>query len=659
MCMLLPRCCRFFKYVFSLGLIIGLCLPLTAQKTKPKPADFGIKSKKALEYFMMGESLSQRRQQREAIAAYKEALEKEPEFARALYRIGTNEYFLKNYPEALTYLMKAREVDSLSYNPYYIAESLFYTGEYADAIPHYELFLERKRGRKRELINAAMNLRNASFAAHSIQNPIEFAPQNLGAEINSRFDEYLPYLTADDSYLLFTAKRPDAIGGFNPELQDYAEDFYFSRLVDGKWQEAENLGVPINTPYNEGAPSISQDGNTIYFTACNRIDGLGSCDIYVAHKEGDSWGLPENLGPKVNSPAWDSHPYFSHDGKFLFFTSVRGGGKGGQDIWMSRWENGEWSEAENLGAAINTPGQESSPFLHADGVSLYFASDFHPGFGKSDIFRSQKQIDDSWGRPKNLGYPLNTNARELNIFINASGDKGLINSTREGGFGKSDIYEFKVDSSIRPKPATFLRGWVIDSVSDEPLSALINLVDIESGDTLRQVSTNSSDGKFLMSLPLEKEYAASVQAPGYLFASKRFVLSRVEDGSQYFDIRIPLVAVKAGSQVVLRNIFFATGSYELSETSVPELNVLYKFLTTNPNLEIEIQGHTDDVGSDKDNLSLSQQRADAVRDYLVEMGIPQERISSKGYGENQPIADNETEEGRSENRRTAFKVVAE
>ncbi|MEO0468408.1 MAG: OmpA family protein [Bacteroidota bacterium] len=632
---------------------------LCFSQTKPKPADFGIKSKKAMNLYFDGLQQARYRAREQAIGLFKEAIEIEPDFAHAHFQLGLNAYVRKKKEDALTHLEKAYELRPSEFRSinFYLGETYFLNAKYEEAADLLGKFVAGKQGRKQDLARAARNLRHARFAAAAIQTPVDFKPINLGSGVNTDRDEYLPFLTADDQFLLFTSRRPEGTGGFNRGLGDYPEDFYTSAYQEGSWQKAKNLGAPINTEENEGAASISQDGRIIFFTACNLPDGIGSCDIYFSYREGDNWTEPVNLGPNVNTEAWESKPCLSADGKTLYFSSNQPGGNGGRDLWYSEYVGGQWTKAKNLGAPINTVGNEDSPFLHADGKSLYFSSDFHPGFGSRDLFVSYLSPLDEWTDPQNLGYPLNTSADENNIFISAGAKRGFMNSDREGGYGRSDLYEFTMDERIRPQIATFLRGITRDSITKTPVPSHITLVDVESGDTIRDMRSGRSDGKFLMSLPLEREYAALVTAKGYLFASKNFYLKDLPQET-YFDLTIDLIPLKKGVKVVLNNIFFESGDSELRESSKAELAFLVYYMQQNRNMRIEIQGHTDDIGTDADNLRLSQSRANAVKAYLESQGIPDSRVQATGYGEKQAIAPNDTEEGRAKNRRTEFKVVS-
>lgn len=630
--------------------------PLLSQKLKPK--DFGIKSKKALNYYLEGKEQDRYRARPEAIEAFEKAIEIEPTFSNAHFFKGVNHLILFEFEAARKHLHLADSLNPAAFGgmDFHLGQALFFTENYEEAVPRYEAYLKAGRGGPTYVKTATVHLRKAYFAKEAIKNPVDFKPTNLGSGINSKEDDTMPYLTADDQTLLFVSRRSSSTGGFNRMLKGYPEDFYMSKKVNGEWQPAENVGPPLNTVRNEGGPCLTQDGRMLYFTVCNKEDGFGNCDLYRSFWVKDNWSEPENLGPAVNSEAWDSQPCLSQNGKRLYFASNRKGGKGRSDIWYCELQNGKWSAAKNLEGPINSPGDEDAPFLHADGVSLYFASDYHNGFGNADLFVSYSFDDGKWSDPKNLGYPINTAAEEGYIFVNAKGTRGFINSRRDGGLGKNDLLEFVLDEDIRPKQATFLRGLTRDSITRAPVQARIHLVDVERNDTVRTLYSGRGDGKFLMSLPLEREYAAFVEAPRYLFASKNFYLKSLGEET-YFDLTIDLTPIRPGKQVRLDNLFFEFNSYDLKPESEPELRFLLTFLSRNPRMRIEIQGHTDNVGSDEVNLTLSQQRAESVMNYLLEKGIKPERVQAKGYGESVPEVANDTPESRKRNRRTEFKIL--
>lgn len=650
----LPKPSRFISFGFLLA-ILGLPAEVLAQK--PKPADFGIESKKALEFYLQGQQLAEWRDRDGAILAYQEAINLEPDFAHAHYELGIQDYVKRNYNDAFRHLTIASKMQAeFPAIGFYLGESAFYTSRYEEAFQYLGQFVKSGQGRPQDLKVATANLRHAEFARVAIKDSFPINRINMGEAINSPNHDFLPYLTADGQTLLFVSRRQESTGGYNPQLNDYDEDFFYSEKTDGKWQPAKNLGPPINTELNEGAAAMTQDGKTIYFTACNRDDGFGNCDIYVSRWTGKGWSEPENLGRTVNTEYKETQPALSHDGKFLYFSSNRPGGQGMGDIWVCRKDGAGWGPAENLGPAVNTPGNEEGPFIHADGVSLYFASNIHPGFGGSDLFVSYQQTDGTWGAPVNLGYPLNTSASETNLFVSTQGDQAFITAIREDGVGRADIYELTLPEKVRPKISTFLRGLVRDSVTRAPVYARLRILDLATGDTIRNELTGRSDGRFLMSLPGGKDYAALVNAPNYLFASRNFSLKNLA-GDTYFDLIIDLSPIRKNVEVVLQNIFFDTGKWDLKSESEVELDFLRDFLTNNPGLRIEIQGHTDDVGKDSDNLLLSQNRANAVRDWLIGKGISASRLTSVGYGESQPLVPNDSDESRAKNRRTQFKVI--
>ena len=653
---------RVSAWLFSLicCLLLGASLVQAQPVPKKKPSDFGIKSKKAFDFYERGIQEAQYRDYRKAVEMYQEALKIEPNFAEAYFQMGACYYALHEYKSAYEALGKAKSMIA-DPNPmlyYYFAESAFREDHFQEALDNYNKFLSLNPSVPKNIYQSAeKNKKSAEFAAKAVAKAIRFEPLNLGDSINSEGDEYLPYLTADGQTIFFTSRRPGCIGGYNREYRDYTEDFYYAVRKNGQWSRAENLGPPINTEMNEGAPSFSPDGQYVYFAACHRKDGYGDCDLFVSKLVGNKWSTPQNLGPIINTPAWESQPCISNDGRTLYFSSTRPGGEGGQDIWYSRLEKGRWTAPQNLGKPVNTPGSELSPFLHADGKTLYFSSDYHPGFGSLDLFTSSYD-GQAWSNPVNLGYPLNSSAGEGNIFVSTKGDTAYINSSRVSGKGRSDIYVFELDPSIRPSYTTYVRGFVTEKGSKKPLEANVVFVNIATGDTIRAVATNSATGKYMLTLPLEQEYAAFVDKKGYLFASQHFSLKNINPAkTPYFDVDIELQALQVGIDVIMSSVFFETNKYNLLDASKAELDHLVAFMKLNSSMKVEIGGHTDNVGSDKDNEILAANRAQEVKKYLISKGIVAERVSSKGYGEREPIADNNVAEGRALNRRTVCKII--
>ncbi len=472
-----------------------------------------------------------------------------------------------------------------------------------------------------------------------------FAPQNLGDSINSDALEYFPSFTIDGSKMIFTRRIASD------------EDFYESNFIDGKWSKAAALGGKINTNLNEGAQNISQDGQLLIFTGCNYPEGEGSCDLYFSVQTKNGWSDPQNLGPVVNTDFWESSPSLSPDKKDLYFASSRAGGFGGRDIWVThRLPTGKWSRPENLGEAINTSGDESCPFMHADNETLYFNSNGQPGYGMTDLFYSKKVNDSSWTVAKNLGYPVNTIDDQGSLVVAADGKTAYYASDGTDTKGGLDIYSFQLREDIRPLRTWWVKGKVFDKKTQEGLPSSVELTDLKTGNPVSRIQTDE-DGNYLVTLPVGKDYAFNVNRKNYLFYSDHFSLAGNNPDS-VFTVNIPLQPIEKGATIVLKNIFFETGKFDLQNESRSELDKLVSLLQDNPNLKIQIDGHTDNTGTEKDNLVLSANRARSVVDYLLGRSVNAQRLSYKGFGAGRPVASNATEQGRALNRRTELSVTA-
>jgi len=318
--------------------------------------------------------------------------------------------------------------------------------------------------------------------------------------------------------------------------------------------------------------------------------------------------------------------------------------------------SGSWGKPDKIKGFVNTPQNEESVLIHPDGRTIYFSSNGHPGMGGLDIFVSRLQADGTWGKPENLGYPINTNSDENSLLVAADGKLAFFASDREGGYGDLDLYSFILPEAARPIPVTYAKGKVFDQLSFKELEARFELIDLETGELVVESFSDPVSGEFLVTLAVNRDYALNVSRPNYLFYSENFSLKGVKEGEPFF-LKVPLQKIKTGSSVVLNNVFFDTDKFELKPQSRIELMKLVDFLQVNPSLRIELGGHTDNVGSDEANISLSQKRAQSVVDFLIQNGIESKRLSSKGYGESKPIADNANEAGRAQNRRTEFKVI--
>jgi outer membrane protein OmpA-like peptidoglycan-associated protein len=587
-----------------------------------------------------------------------------------------------DYPQAITLLQKAISADSkfieahallgdilhqtknnkgsvdefnkvIALNPDYsravyvkVGEMEISEGLYAEALIHLKKYIGFAGIPEGNRYHAQKLIKDCLFAMDALKHPITFKPINMGPNINTAADEYSPVATADDKTIIYTR-----------QIQ-LNEDFYQSSKTDDGWQKSVYLSERINTPnYNEGSESISQDGKFLFFTGCNRPDGRGRCDIYVAQKKGDSWGKPFNLSPPVNTSGWESQPSISADGRTLFFVSNRKGGYGGYDIWKSTLGPQGWAEPENLGPNINTSYNEQSPFIHPDDSTLYFCSNGWPGMGNQDLFVSRLGKDGKWQAPKNLGSPINTHGDESGLSLTANGSYAFFSSNKLDGFGGFDIYTFEMPVDLRPHQVTYVKGFVSDAKTKEPLESAVQIMALESNKPVYQDYSSPDRGDFLATIATGKNYGLNISKPGYLFHSENFSLVNHTLGNP-FNINVLLQPIEIGNKVILKNVFFDTNKYNLQPESRSELQKLIEFLQLNPSVYIEISGHTDDVGNDELNQKLSENRAKSVYDYLISGKIDPARMVFAGYGKTQPIGPNTNDEERARNRRTEFKIMA-
>lgn len=598
----------------------------------------------------------------EAINAFDKAIKKEPTFIDA-YLLRAEAYsVMKKEVQALADYEKVIQLDS-AYAPkiYFSRARMAWEREnYAEVETQLNLFLRFYKTQDDLRVQAYKRLEDAKFIPYALAHPVPFKPVNLGPKVNSEFEEYLPALTADNSALYITRRV-----GYGRNVQ---EDFYVSRRdTSGEWGVAKNVGPPINTDGNEGAESISADGKFIVYTVCNRPEDFGACDLYYSENIGGKWSRPQNIGNVINTKDWESQPSVTANADGLFFTRAPNSMQGNSEIMFAkRKPDGTWEEPKPV-YEINTYEREESPFIHPDGQTLYFRSKGYPGFGSYDIYLSHKQPDGKWGKPENIGYPINTPGNEGDIIVDLTGKLAYYNSDMEGGYGGSDIYTFELPESARPKPVTYVKAIVYDAVTKERLMASTEMITLADGKSFLKKITDK-DGSFMVCLPAGQDYALNVTRKGYLFGSENFSLTEGHSADKPFTVNIYLQPVPtasttttttptAGTPIILKNVFFESASAALRNESKSELDRLKNMLADNPNLKIQIGGHTDNVNSDAANIKLSTDRANAVRDYLIQGGIAPTRLTAKGYGESQPIDTNDTPEGRQRNRRTEFTVV--
>lgn len=604
-------------------------------------------NKKAQSFYQQAGQLLEKTDYVAAELVLKNAVAEDPMFQGAYILLANVQRIQKKYADAKASYLKSMLIDS-NIQPavlYNLAETEFAAQEFDKAKKHFADFLMQDNSSDRAK-SAKKYLLDCGFAVVAINKPVKYSPVNLGKGVNTGNAEYFPALTADGGTLVFTRQ----IGG--------NEDFWTSQFQNNVWSEATPLSTKINTSrFNEGAQTISPDGKYLFFTGCNRPDGLGRCDIYVSHREGKDWGEPYNVGKPVNSEYWESQPAISPDGRTLYFISNRPGGSGGYDIWKSTiTDETKWGAAVNLGPEVNTPFDENTPFLHADGRTLYFSSDGWPGFGHKDIYYSRMDDTGKFKKPTNMGYPINSFEDENGLIVSADGSSGMFSSNFKDGFGLQDIYRFGIPEVAKPLKITYVKGVVKDKDTKKTMESNVQVIDLNTNRPVFDDYTDPETGNFLAVMPIGSNYLFNVNAEGYMFYSENFELKQ-SDINKPYQIEVYIEKIKPGGNVTLRNIFFDTNKFNLLPASVKELDLLIDFLQQNASVNIEIQGHTDNVGDNKLNQKLSLDRASAVYNYLVKNQINPQRLTFKGFGSTKPIADNTTEAGRKNNRRTTFVIT--
>ena len=636
--------------------------------------------KKGDEIFEQGEAYY-----RDALPYYLKAQAFNPNNAKLNFKIGLAYLHSFEKKKAYDYILKAFALD-----PQVDKKIRYYTGrvyhlnsEWDKAIQEYSIYLNSIKD-KNEIKDVNKKIEECKNGKILSQNPVRVWVDNLGPEVNTSFNEYSPVITTDESVLMFTSRRPGGVGNkMDEKKNEYFEDIWVSYKSGKKWTTAVNLGPPVNTESHDAVVCLSPDGQKLIIYQ----GGVNGGDLFISYLVGKVWSKPENLGKAINSEAHESSASFSYDGKILYFVSDRKGGYGGHDIYYSEInEKGKFEKAVNIGPVINTEYDEEAVYMMPDGKTMYFASKGHNSIGGYDVFKTTFE-NGQWTKPVNLGIPINTPDDDIFFALAGSGRRAYYSSASLNGYGGMDLYKvtilgpekqpllntqdqllamaaqpitnLKVEKAVevtKPK-MTLLKGIVYDAKTNEPLEAILNLIDNEKNVILASFKSNAATGKYLVTLPSGKNYGIAVQRDGYLFHSENFNLPA---DAEYQEVTkdIPLKKIEIGNAIVLKNIFFDFDKATLRPESYNELDRLVQLLTENPNIKVEISAHTDSKGSDEYNLKLSQKRAESVVNYLIGKGIPASRLIAKGYGETQPIDTNDTEEGRQNNRRVEFKIIS-
>jgi outer membrane protein OmpA-like peptidoglycan-associated protein len=615
---------------------------------------------KAQELYAQSIKLFGERKAGEAIPFMEQAIKQDPTFTDAYLKLGQLYEFTKRYDPAIAAYRNAIKLqpDSPASGAAYqsLSNTLLRLGRYGEALPYLEKYQTMFAPQSVQGKRIARQIETARFGQEAIQHPQAVDPKPLSSVLQTTPSQYFPVLTADEQTLVFTALKPEG-----------DEDLMTATFNGETWSPPVSLATNINTPENEGTASLSADGRTIVFTACQGRKGFGSCDLYVSHKTGSDWSAPENLGSTINTRFYESQPALTADGRQLYFISDRPGGKGRRDIWRSDLStDGNWTEPVNLGEPVNTASNEASPFIHANGQSLFFASEGHVGLGGYDLFVADNGPS-GWSMPANLGYPINNSEDQASLFVTANGTRAYYSfeEQKDGVSQKSRLYTFDLPEPLREriKPVSYLKGVVADAKTKKPLPATVELIDLKTNQTVSRVQADAQTGQYTAVLPSGGEYALYVSVPGYLFKSLSFDFTQKTKGDRSvgtgMSLSVPLEPVVAGTSATetLNNLFFESGRYDLAEKSRTELNRLSLFMQANPAVKVQISGHTDDKGDAAANLTLSQKRAQAVVTYLTKAGIEPGRIQAIGYGKTHPLVPNTSDENRRLNRRIEWKTL--
>ncbi|MDQ3015440.1 MAG: OmpA family protein [Bacteroidota bacterium] len=569
-------------------------------------------------------------------------IEKYPTWIQPRHQLSQLYFEMGKRQDAILVMEGAIAIDTNSQIQQLYSLARMYEGEgnYSKAESTYKSVMRLGKGMNQAKLSEE-NLSKLATKKKLYQNHYEINVTAITDGINSASNEVLGRWTLDGRSLIFTRMVSDQ------------EDLYIANFdTIGNLLSVDPFS--FNTSLNEGGHAISPDGKYLIFTSCNRNDGLGSCDLYLAVLKDNVWQKPVNMGPSFNSISWDSQPCFGLDGKSIFFSSARTGGFGGRDIWMVKeLSSGKWSAPINLGPSINTANNEASPFIHFDGRTMYFMRDGKEGLGENDLFIARQGIDLQWQQAQNMGSPISTSADEGALSIHPDGKTALI--TRVTRERKNDLFEFVLPKDFLATPVQAVTVHVSDAISNKPLRARIEILDLQGKDTIR--ISQRADEKGLISITLDRNrtYGLIAIQDGYILQSLN--LEADSNATRNMDVRMTPIVSALEKTFVLQNIFFQSGSSVLLSSSYPELKKLIQILSENTGMNIEIQGHTDNVSSETSNQQLSEARARSVYQYLMDAGINSERLSFVGLGETQPIAPNETESGRKQNRRTEFRIL--
>ncbi len=671
-----------FVFIFSFAFV---CFALPAQDDNAETAlcktDL---NKKAISNWEKGTNRKKFKKE-ERLEYLQKALEIEPDFAEANLAMGLElaaraKLYSKAFTPTLPFFYKAiASCPNIHSEPYYYIGFDYYERLMNDsAVKYLQKFIDFKDGDSKkfgaeyagEMYNAKMMVKSVK-KERSLKRNVMFNPHVITGVSTPR-DEYLAYISPDDKTCYFVRRMPE-----NNMNKVYASDkerevfMYAVRGKNGQFSDGAPMENPFNKPDdNEGGCSISIDNKRLYFAMMKEEGGMqANCDIYVSEFTDGEWGDIKKISPNVNDPKyWDSQPTIASDGVTLYFASDRPGGYGGVDLYYTvrNPKTGQWSIPQNLGPTINTKGDEKTPFIHSDSETLYFSSGpnrntggGHYGFGGTDIFLTRKDDKGEWVEPINIGSPINGPGDETGFFVSKDSKTGYFFSFDEGavkgkGVGRYDLFGFELYKEARPQEIEFVKGTIKSADSLPVTGAIVEIKNLENK-KVSLATVDSASGQYMFAIKKNTKALVTVKKDSLAFNSQ--VVSAVSSTAEAIELNLEVAKIKQGSSFVLNNIYFKTNSDKLTDESKIVIESLANYLKENPNLKIEIEGHTDNVGNPKDNDALSTDRAFSVKAEIESFGVDGHRITAKGYGSNKPIADNHTEEGRAKNRRTEFLIL--
>ena len=601
---------------------------------------------------------------REAERYLKQALRLKKDYADALYLLGHFQIRKGDIRIAKGLWSTLKDVCP-DYSPdlnFYLGVIYVEDGKHEKAIALLEEFLESPERDFGLDPQAKAALEEAELRKRLYANPVPFDPQPL-PNVSTSADEYLATISPDQQTLYFTRKmkRVNRKDGPAAKVRMVEEFTKAVREADGEFERGKPMQKPFNKNYNEGGPTVTADNTELYFTVCRDREGYKNCDIFYSEKDDVGyWTTPRGIGDHINRRnSWESQPTVSANGDYLYFTSDRDTGIGGLDIYVCKRKlDGSWGDPEILPETINTRKDEKSPFIHPDGKSLYFTSNGHPGLGGFDIFYSQLR-DSVWQEPVNIGYPINGKKDDLGLFVSLDGQFAYFSSNnidKEKGW---DIYRFELPQNTKPRTVSLITGTIDKSNNPDLKNTAIEIRNLKSK-RVANLRVDEQTGRYAGTIELrpKEDVILTVKKKGAAFSST-YVGSGKLQKQKVVDTRLEVEELVVGKEYELNDIKFATNSYQLNEVSRNVIDEFVRYLQENPSVSADIQGHTDNVGDAQSNLTLSRNRARVVYNYVVEQGISPSRLSYHGYGENKPIADNSTAEGRAQNRRTVFVVTSQ